>query len=432
MIRRPPLRRAGGSPGPGRSCSPRALVVPALVLMATSGPALADFVPELPATDRMAVDARSAGLGGAGIASSEEAGAILSNPAALGLLRQTEATATMLYQSRTVDSGYFDDAVSADLNSGEVASAGFVYPVPVYRGSLAFGFHFHRQNLFDRDLIREGDQSGGTEEELLTESGSLDNWTFGAAVQISPRTFVGGSVSVIAGSLDRVSEFEFDATGGGSDYAFAARDDVDLSGIRGSVGGLYFPSSTVRVGFRLDLPFTVEYEGRQVVDGDGAYSLSDEVSYPMTAGLGVAARGGPVLFTTEAEFIPYSLLELDGERLRTDERVEGYRDVVVARAGLEWTLPVPVRLRAGYRYEPDPFRLILAEVRDPSDPAVATMEVAEFTRERHVVTGGAGFLLEGAVSLDIAAEWSRSEKTGTNVDQNDEIVRLHFTTAYRF
>jgi hypothetical protein len=60
------------------------------------------------------------------------------------------------------------------------------------------------------------------------------------------------------------------------------------------------------------------------------------------------------------------------------------------------------------------------------------MEVAEFTRERHVVTAGVGFLLEGAMSLDLAAEWSRSEKTGTNVDQNDEIVRLHFSTAYRF
>jgi len=423
-------------PRPVRSLSPlgpaASVITSALAITVATSPALAEFVPELPGTDRLAVDARSAGLGGAGIASSEETGAILSNPAALGLLRQTEATATMLYQTRTVDSGYFDDAASADLNTGDVGAAGFVYPVPVYRGALSFGFHFHRQNLFDRDLVRRGEQSGGVEDELLSETGSLDNWTFGAAVQVSPRTFVGGSVGVIAGSLERTSEFEFDATGGGSDYAFAARDEVDLSGIRGSVGGLYFPSSKVRVGFRLDLPFTVEYEGRQIVDGDGAYGLSDEVSYPMTAGVGVAARSGPVLLTTEAEFIPYSLLELDGERLRADDREEGYRDVVVARARLELTLPVPVRLRAGYRYEPDPFRLILAEVRDPSDPALATMEVADFTRERHVVTGGAGFLLEGAVSLDIAAEWSRSEKTGTNVDQNDEILRLHFTTAYRF
>jgi long-subunit fatty acid transport protein len=392
----------------------------------------ADFVEELPGTDRLAADARSAGLGGAGIASSEESGALVTNPAAIGLLRQSEATATLVYQSRQVDSGYFGRTSSADLNSGEVTSAGIVYPVPVYRGALSFGFHFHRQSLFDRDLIRRGQQPEGFEDELLTESGSLDNWTVGVALQVSPRTFVGGSVTAVTGSLDRVSEFSFDPDDDGSSYAFASRDDLDLSGIRGSVGGLYFPSSSVRVGFRLDLPFTVEYEGRQTVDGDGTFSLSDEVSYPMAAGAGVATRTGPLLITTEAEFIPYSLLELDGERLRTDTRQEGYRDVVVARAGLEWTLPVPVRLRAGYRYEPDPFRLILAEVTDPSDPALATMEVAEFTRERHVVTAGAGFLLEGAMSLDLAAEWSRSEKTGTNVDQNDEIVRLHFSTAYRF
>jgi hypothetical protein len=411
----------------------RALAASASLLAATLSPpaVLADFVPELPGTDPMPTDARSAAMGSAGIASSEESSSLLLNPAALGLIRRGEITASILYQKRELESGYFDDARSADLSSGEFSSVGFVYPVPVFRGALTFGFLFHRQFLFDRDLLRGGAQpTGGDEAELLSEQGSMNHWTMGAAVQVSPSSFIGGMLSIVSGTLGRTSDFAY--TSPDTDYVFVGTDDMDLSGFRGSFGGLFFPSPALRLGFRLDLPYTVSYEGRQRVEGElESFLIDDEVSYPLAAGAGVAARVSELVLTGELEFRPYSLLELNGRRLRTEDRVEGYRDVVVARVGAEYTLPFPARARLGYRYEPDPYRLLLAEVRN-EDPGTAVMEVAELDQERHVFSGGIGILMEDALAVDGALEWSRSEKSATNVDQTDDVTRFLLTTSYRF
>lgn len=269
------------------------------------------------------------------------------------------------------------------------------------------------------------------ENELLEETGSLDTWTLGAATQLSPRSFVGAAITLVTGGLDRTSDFTYEPASGPT-YAFLGRDESDLSGFKASVGALYFPSGFLRLGFRLDLPYTVSYEGRQRVEGDPTlYRLDDEVRYPLAAAFGVAGRVNRLLWTADAEFIPYSLLELNGERLRTETRIEGYRDVVVLKGGLEYTFAAPARVRAGYRYEPDPYRLLLAEVRD-DNPVEAVMEEATFVRDRHVLTGGAGVLLEGALNVDVAVEWVQSEKAATNVDQTDDATRVFVTTSYRF
>jgi long-subunit fatty acid transport protein len=155
------------------------------------------------------------------------------------------------------------------------------------------------------------------------------------------------------------------------------------------------------------------------------------VRYPPAATAGMAGLVGPLLLTGEATFLPYSLLELDGERLRTEDRHEGYRDVVIVRFGIEHRASTGVRLRLGYRFDPDPFRLVIAEVRD-DDPQEAVMEDARFADERHVLTAGGGFLVEDALLLDLAADWGKTKKAGSNVDQSDDIARFFLTTSYRF
>ncbi len=437
--------------------------------------AYADFVPELPGTETVPADARSAGMGGVGIASSEEAGCLLLNPAALALVRRGELTASILYQRRDVGSGYFGQDRSRQINSAELSAAGFVYPVAVYRGALAFGFSYHRSSLFDRDLFRKGDQPGPLEpgepdhyeDEKLEEHGSMDRWTIGAAVQISPSAFIGAGISLLSGAMTRRSEFEYafeNLSPPHEDYyyLFESEENLDLGGFRGSIGGLFFPSDQLRVGFRIDLPYTVSYEGQgeevfyasavsdlvgPARDEDEAiYRIDDEVSYPLAAGFGVASRFNKLLLAIDAEFIPYTLLELNGERLRTQaDLAEGYRDVMRAGVGLEYTFPVPVRLRVGYRFAPDAFRLIVGEVRDQDivvgdfddDPNLDVrlngfMEEADFGPERHVLTAGLGWLVDMTLNVDLAVEYSRSEKNGKNVDQDDAITRFYLTTAYRF
>ncbi len=392
--------------------------------------ARADYVPEIPGLGEVPVDARTAALGGAGVAVSEESGAILANPAAIALVRRTETSATLSYQRRELTSDYFDDARIGKRNSGQLSAAGFVYPTPVYRGAFAFGVAYNRHAVFDRDLLRGGTQSGGgVEDELLEESGSMDFWTVGAGVQISPSGFVGASATLVAGELARRSELAYSATGVAYDYAGTVR--TDLSGIRASLGGLFFLSPRMRLGIRLDLPHTVTYDGTERSDAGDDFVVEDEVSYPFSTTAGVATRTGQLVITGEASFTPYSLLELNAERLRTEERIEGYRDVVVLRLGAEYTFPVSMRVRGGYRFEPDPYRLLVAEVRNDA-PVEAVMEEAEFDGERHVVTGGVGFLLEDALNLDLAAEWATTTKRGTNVAQTDDLVRFFVTTSYRF
>jgi len=381
-------------------------------------------------------------MGGVGIASSEELAALATNPAAIALVKRGELSASVLYQRRDVESGYFSAHVSAPLSSGELSSVGLIYPVQVYRGALAFGVGFTRSALFDRDLVRRGSQpgAGGEENEILEERGSLDTWTFGTAVQISPSTFLGANLSLITGDIFRHSVFDYQATG--VNYSFVGDEDLDLAGFRGSLGALFFPSTTVRVGFRIDLPYTVSFDGNSPLsasfdDGLEAYSdtvtytIEDKVKYPPTAGFGVAARLSRVLVAADAEFAPYSLLEFNNERLRTQARTEGYRDIVRVGVGAEITLAIPLRLRAGYRFSPDPFRLMVAEVHN-NEPRVGVMEVASVETERHVLSAGLGWLVDMALNVDVAVEYGISERSLTFVTQRDEWTRFTMTTSYRF
>jgi len=376
-------------------------------------------------------DARSAGLGGAGVAVVENATATEHNPAAIALVPRSELGGSLAYQRRSLTSGYFGAEEEASLSSASFSQGSFALPVPVYRGAFGIGGSFRRAVLFDRDLIRAGTQPGGaTESETLSETGSLDAWTLGAGIQISPRAFLGASLSLLTGALERSNTFRY--TGSGSPYTFEARTDLDLSGFTGSFGALVFPNSRTRVGLRFDLPHTVEFDGVERREGaSAALSANDEVRYPPSVTAGVAGLAGPFLLTGEATFRPYSLLELDGERLRTEDRREGYRDIVVVRAGVEHRTSTGVRLRLGYRFDPDPFRLVIAEVRD-DDPQEAVMEDAAFDEERHVLTAGAGFLVEDALVVDLAADWGKTTKAGSHVDQSDDIARFFLTTSYRF
>jgi hypothetical protein len=411
-------------------------LAPLALAVALASPGHADFVPEIPGLERLPPDARAAAMAGAGIASCDESSALILNPASIALIRRSEALATITYQRRELTSGYFGADQTAQLNSGTFSSGGFVYPVPVYRGALAIGFLYDRLALFDRDLLRAGTQpSGARERELLEEHGSLGQWAVGAGLQVSPRAFLGASLGILAGSLGRVSEFTYGFASGDSVYRFRGDENLDVSGFRGSLGGLFFPTRFFRLGFRLDFPYTVRYEGTTLEEVDdtgvGRFRIDEEVSYPFSIGSGVAARAGGLLLTAEGEFLPYSLLELEGARLRTVDRREGYRDVLVGRFGAEYALPFPFRLRAGFRREPDPFRLILVEVRGDV-PTEGVMESARIEQDRHALTGGVGWLMEDALNVDLSVEWVRTERTGTNVDETDELLRFMVTTAYRF
>jgi hypothetical protein len=405
--------------------------IAALVVLSTPERARADFVPEIPGLEALPADARAAALAGTGVASVENATALHLNPAAIALVPRTEIHSSVLYQRHDLESGYFDQAATGSLRASAFTGAGFAYPVAVYRGALGVGGSFRRSSLFDRELVRSGTQpDGAREDELLEEKGSLDEWTLGAGLQISPRAFVGVSATLVTGSLHRRSDFEFHTPD--SSYVFHATTNTDLSGIAGRLGLLYFPASRVRVGLRIELPRTVTFEGTETREGSPAsFRVDDELTYPLSAAIGGATLVGPFLVVTDLELVPYSLLELNGDRLRTLDRREGYRDLAILRLGIEHRTSDEIRLRVGYRYEPDPYRLILAEVQN-GDPDVAVMEEAQFETERQVVSGGIGALLEDALLIDFAAEWSRAEKAGTNVDQSDETARFLLTTSYRF
>ena len=146
------------------------------------------------------IGARAMGMGGAYISVSDDFSGLFWNPAGLARIERGTVNWGVSHDRFRNISQFFDHASTLELRSTRIASLGFVYPVPVYRGSLVFAGGFGRNRNFDGglqidayDTIAHFDKTGFSE-----DKGALGAWTLGAAIDLMPR-FVGGDIVVSLG-----------------------------------------------------------------------------------------------------------------------------------------------------------------------------------------------------------------------------------------
>lgn len=401
------------------------LGVTAIALLATLptvSSADEENLPEIPLTSRMPVAARYAGMGGAALAIADDYSACLANPATLGLVRAIEFAIGFTHQSGERDIRFLGDPASTEFGKTRLSHLGFAYPFPTYRGRFVLGFQYGRISSLDSDFFKEGAGSGVIrEQEGIYEEGSLNAYAMSAAIQVSPNVTLGATGTVLGGNDFRERTF-FHETEGELISSFQSYD-ADITGITGSVGALVELSQGIRLGMTVNFPESIDFDGEVFYEDranfeEDRYSFTDEIDMPFRLGAGLAMARSNFILAADAIFTDWTQISFAGP-LRTGGRDPAYRETVEFHLGAEYLLspPVPIRLRAGYSYQPLAYNLLLTDVVTPR------YHEARFETDRQYITGGVGFLLGETVTMDLAymhGGYERSAPGATNARYTEE------------
>jgi len=379
---------------------------------------------EVPLAYDFGVGARAMGMGGAHTAVAEDVSAIYYNPAGLAMIRRIELSTCFSHQDDEVAVDYRGEEMSSPISSTKLAQIALAYPVPTYRGSLVLAFAYHRTASLDREYFRSGltaDQQRETES--ISDRGGLGVYSIGVAFDASPHISIGGTLSLLGGSLDTDYSFSWTAEGGGS-YWYKSESDID--GVTGSLGMLYKFEPLGRFGLSVDFPrkttLNGTFEDDEVLEG-----FEDELTLPFSLSAGIAFTPPHFVLGADVKLTDWTQIDYEGPVRVVDQygrRVSVYKTTAQVRAGGEFIVPnAPVRLRAGYCYDPVPYKLIFTD---------GAYHLAAMNEERDYFTLGGGVILENAVSLDVAFVTGGFVRAGPGTVEDATQHRFFVSAAYRY
>jgi long-subunit fatty acid transport protein len=379
---------------------------------------------EVPLAYDFGVGGRAMGMGGAHVAVVEDASAIYYNPAGLAMIRRIELGAAFTHQHDNVKVNYRGSLRESPLSSTKLHQVALAYPVPTYRGSFVLGFGYHRIVSLDRDYYRAGpDVSGGWETESITDRGGLGMYSIAAAIDASPDISIGASLSLLGGSSDTDYYISWTEDGGGS-YRYSADSDID--GVTGSVGMLYKFEPIGRFGLTVDFPRKITLNGTFRDDETDA-GFEDKITLPFSLSGGIAITPPNFVFAADVKITDWSQIDYEGPIRVFDQegrRISVYKTTAQVRLGAEALLPnAPVRLRAGYYYDPIPYKLFFTD---------NDYYLAEDNEARDYVTFGGGVILENALSLDVAFVTGGFVRSAQSTVEDTSQQRVFISAAYRY
>ena len=423
------------------------------------------------------VGVRAMGMGGAFVGVADDFTAMYWNPAGLAQMQQREVQVSFLRNSRANDSVFNGTAGRSELTNTRFGSLGFVYPYPVYRGSLVLAAGLTRIKDFDWSLNLKGDDDGLAADHAFQHEGELALAGVSAAIDVSPAVSLGATLGLVSGEDEAVNEFDWaDSQDEFLEQRFFARDSftdeyqwtpyavlgamlrTPRDNPRYRLGATFTTGGTHKIRYKFNGPVSYEkinpcspdkllesdFDLIKCDDGtvgefpDAEVSNTYELTLPFEFGVGASAEALQGLTLAGslhlAEWSQSEYKGADEYGLRADTSFETqYRDVLRYHFGVEYQVPVvALDLRAGYFVDPVPF----IGPRDPGsdDPTIRIEE------DRRFITLGAGILLDEAVQVDLA--WVRGafkqveEYSGgysDNVLSEDyEINRLVVGVGYNF
>lgn len=389
--------------------------------------------------NQFGVGARAMGMGGAFIAVADDYSAVHWNPAGLGQIRRMEAFGSLSHLIFRDDADFFGTTTSNEPTSfTKLNAAGFVYPVPTYRGSLVFALGFNRVKSFDSSLSLAGFNSSPEDSVYQAgeeyETGGLNTWSLAGAVQVTPDVFVGGAINFWSGSEEynwKLSEKDVLDI-----YTFRSGSIEDnyttkFSAANLTLGALVTGGRTVRVGAVISTPITFQgKENWRLYDAttfdDNTYTDTTEVGYyeykirsPFSLGVGASIALPNLLVSGDVEFNDWSQTKYisPSEMLSENSNIrKGYRSTVRYRLGAELVIPeVGFKIRGGYFIDPLPNRK------------------EHIRTDKHFITGGLGFLINRQFTIDIAwtRGWWERYSEGLNLTEKIEVDKFFITSAFR-
>ncbi len=435
--------------------------------------------------------ARALGLGNSYTALSDDAAGIGYNPAGLGFIKKLEVAGSLKYDNFSNTSTFFGNNTEYSNSNTGISQAAFIFPFPTMRGSFVVGLSYDESNNFNGAQSFNGFNNGDssyiqhltttdipfdlylTDDNGITkikgklnqsgtvlEDGNTKDFGISAAVEMYKNFFVGGTLSIVSGNFKYNRDYYEDDTKGYYDNDTLApgvaytRDfrsfnlnsvlDWEISGYDFKLGMIY-QTKFARIGATIQFPKSMTIKEKYSITGSSTFvgnvvnelnpdNYSDDVEYdvltPFEFNLGASANFLGLIVSGEVGLIDYTQIEYDNPRgislndiqYLNKQIKENFKAVVDYRVGIEYTIKeLDMRIRSGFFTQNSPY------VNDPTE------------YNRTFITGGFGFLIDQAVSVDFTYAhgfWKTyGDNYGVNVSRTFQDVtssKLIASFNYRF
>lgn len=395
--------------------------------------------------------ARPFSMGNAYTSVSDDVYALLFNPAGLAQMKRKELSFGLHHARRESRNDYLGTSVEQTGSYTSLGHLAFTYPYPSYQGGLVFGFGIFRVGSSDLESLRNGylSELSATSQNVLTQSGNIYQYHIGVGVDVSPSISLGASLVLWDESIDFTEQIVYEDPGSLAVYT----DDVsiDMDGLSLNLGLMIRLLEDVRIGLLFTSPTWLSYYGEGITNYEGTYYvgpyegwtsdpyyglIDEDYTLPMQLRGGVSARFAYLLLSADLAYIDYSQTKKNGQRL-VDDISPGRPAVLDAawniHAGAELTVPnTPLWLRGGYSYMPLSLSTIEEIAFIENDELVAYVGDAEIVRERHLVSFGAGVLIDQVFEIDAAFAFGSFERDTGYLVEEQKTTEIVLSGTYRF
>jgi hypothetical protein len=372
-------------------------------------------------------------MGGAYMAISDDAAALRFNPAGLARVSRVEFYGSLTDVDREVNTTASDVSRRGSLARTRVSALGFVYPFPTYRGSMVIALGYAVPWIVDREYRRHYDLEGNPATEEFYDEGGIGEWSFGYAIDVSPTLSLGLRASLISGSWLRDSRWLQNGM-----VASQLTTDFDVQGYTASLGALTRVGNRTQFGFVIDLPRWIHWDPVESSPDEVIEYAREDLTFPFSAAAGGAITLPRLLLAIDARYTDWTQIDYKGPLRYQDERGmhDAYRRTLDVHLGAEYLLDLGgtgLRIRAGFAYEPVPYRVLLQDILLADDPADdrPIYAPANFNPGRTYCTLGAGVLLAQSMTIDLAyVDGSFTRKVWDLSEEYSE-RRVLLTAAFR-
>ena len=398
--------------------------------------------------------ARPFAMGGAYTAVSDDAFGLIYNPAGLAEIPRKEISIGLHQRNDEITNTYGNLSAAQSSSHTSLGHLTAVYPYPTYRGSLVFGLGVFQVGNSNIESIKSAYLEGipASVENSFIQSGTIYQYHFGLAFDLSPRVALGASLVLWNESVDFTDRIDY----ADEDSTALWNDDVemDLDGVSFNMGLLMRLSEKLHAGFSFTSPAWLTYRGDGITTYDGTYTsgggwttdpqygiIEDDYTLPMKFSGGLALKLPLLTLAADCSYSDYAQTEFNGLAI-TSEIEAGMKHVLDAtwswRFGAEATLPqAPVRFRAGFAYVPLELSTVeeIAIIVDDTPQSIVADFEAE--RERRYFTFGIGGLIDRVLTLDVGVALGSYEKVTKDgaqkiLTEERSITEVVVSGAYRF
>ncbi|HGJ64954.1 TPA: hypothetical protein ENS27_06130 [bacterium] len=401
------------------------------------------------------VGARAMGMAGAFTGVADDYTALHWNPAGLSHIRRMEAFGALSHEKVNNETEFFGTTDSTFVSNTKLTSFGIVFPIPTYRGGLAFAFGVNRIQSFDlrtsingyNEVAFEVDKEFGELyiDDVTDESGGISSWDFGFAVDIAPNVALGATLSFLTGNYNYNNDLyandskQLDTIL--NDYNLLNEISRNYYGVDGKIGLMTYFDRYAKLGLTITVPLSLSIEedwywsSNSYYDDGTSEKSSDsgifnyDISRPIRFNAGVAVR--PVTGATISADIGYT----DWTQTRYNDSPSGdvkdfktdYKGTVKFAVGGEYYIPqTGLALRAGYMIDPMPTAGYMIDIMPYN------LEKMEIESDRQYLTFGIGMIMSGSFSLDIAYVRGSSKISSDNISKEVDTTKIFLSSGFRF